>query len=243
MRPQDELLMLPRTSLVLHELHPASELHPDILSRLLNVYLDTDGSRQFSRQTLVQITKDHPLIVTGSRKSPKVISGWNRLHALRLYNIDEPITCIARWRLSHSKIKETAFFDFFFNPQLEKFDDIAQRIRAISMHQKLGDDDLIDHVANDKSELTDFFNLRGRKGNTLQKDLTKEGTPIRAFIMAANKPLGAKELIKKSQPAKEEVPPEQEDEPISKQTQLERCETNSDETTHHQTDLFGFKEP
>jgi|GEM_PF-4206125 len=190
-----ELLSISPSSLILHELHPAYDLHMDIRNRLSNGFLKNKGKR-FSRQTILQMVELRPLIVTGTQKAMTVISGWNIFHILQLYNIDEHIPCIFKKGVSESNIKRIAYQDFYFMPQTDQFDEVSQRVRAILMSQIIDDPELKDLLFIDSLNPKDFFNLPTHKGNRLQKSIQEEPGSVKDLITSTSMPLGAKENAK-----------------------------------------------
>lgn len=194
MPQKNELILLPTTDFILHELHPAHGLHPDIRERLINVFVGDDSKRRFTTQTLIRCTELRPITVSGTPKKPTVIAGWDLLYALQLYNVEDPVTCIARWGLSDSKIRAITYLDFFFEPQIDRYDEITQRIRAIVMNQKGDDVELKELLATDVRFPRDFFNLPIHKRQSLQKRIVDEPNAVRELISDTKRPLGSKEL-------------------------------------------------
>jgi len=194
MKQQNETFTSSPLSLVLHELHPAYDLHPDIRNRLTNTFnqSDQEAMRKFSKRSLIQMAEQH-IIVTGSKRAPSVISGWGLLHSLQMYQIEDPITCVAKWRLPESKIRELCHLDFFIRPQIERYDEIAQRIRAIIMDRHIGDHELKELLSIDAAAPKYFYDLPVHKGNRLEKSLQPESGAVRNLVSGAPRPLGTKE--------------------------------------------------
>jgi len=174
-------------SFILHELHPACGLNIEILNRLINTFLDQNLSkRRISKQALLQTVELHPVTVVGTPKKPLVIGGWAISHALKLYNVDDPVPCIARWKLPKSKIHTIALADFFIGSSLEKHDEMAHRIRASCMNKHIEDAELKELLSVDCKTAEKFFQLPIRKGKTLERDLLKENSFVRDFILPLN---------------------------------------------------------
>jgi len=192
MKPQNESCSVSPLDMVLHELHPAHSLHPDVRDRLANVYNKPDRvKRKFSKQNLIQMA-EQLIIVSGSKRRPFVVSGWSLLHALQVYQVEEQITCVAKWSLQKSKIRELCYLDFFIRPQLEQHDEIPQRIRAILMDKYIDDYELSELLSSDAKEPKTFFDLPIHKGNRLEKSLQLEPNAVQNLIAEAKRPLGIK---------------------------------------------------
>jgi len=204
MKRQADYFIIYPYELILHELHPAYGLPPEVRTRLTNGYGNIEQSaRKFSKRSLVNLA-ERRIIVAGSKRSPSVISGWSILHLLQMYQVEERITCAAEWKLPKSKVRELCYLDFFLEQQIERNDEIAQRIRAILMQEYLVDYELTELVSVDSKEPKAFFNLAVHKQNRLQKALQNEAEPVQNLIAEAYKPLG----IKDSKTIKEKPPTE-----------------------------------
>lgn len=188
----DEFSFYPLT-LTLHESHPAYGLHPDVRDRLTNGfdYRSKELKRRFSKQSLVRLAT-HSIIVAGSKSKPFVVSGWAVFHLLQAYNIDDEIVCRADWSVTGSRLREICYQDFFIQPQIDRNDEISQRIRAILMDKSMSDDLLKDMLFIDAATPESFYSLPAHKQNRLQKSIESETAEVRKIISEVERPLGSK---------------------------------------------------
>ena len=195
MKSKPEYVSVLPSSLILHKLHPAYSLHPDVRDRLTNGFNDNGkkSSRRFSKQSLIHLA-EHKVTVTGSVKKPLVVSGWSVLHLLQAYQIDEEVLCLAKWGISNSKVCDICYQDFFIEPQVERMDENAQRVRAILMSQYMDDDNLKEMLFVDSSKPKVFYSLPTHKGKRLENSLQTEPFAVKTLVLEANRPLGAKVL-------------------------------------------------
>jgi len=191
MLPNGKLVHIPAQNLVMHELHPASELHPDIRFRLLDIFID--GNRRLTKRAVLLMAEMNPINIVGTPNRPLVISNWSLSIALKRYNIEDTIPCMLRRNLSKNTIHEVVLTDYFLLGSLiENHDEISRRIKAICMHEMMKDPELRELISPVATSPKKYFSLPERRRDTLSKDVMHETLAVKEFISNADKPLGTR---------------------------------------------------
>jgi len=169
-------------ALVLHEDHPASKLDFRIQNRLMDVFYDNLGKRKISRSALINFIEVNPIHVIGSNKKPRVISGWSRAYAAKLFNIDEELPCVIWKNISKEQITKMSYLDFFIDSALVRQDAVAKRIRSICLENRKDEPGIRDFLGKNVDP-RNYYNLPAvRTKAALESKLKTEETVVQQYI-------------------------------------------------------------